>query len=257
MRTSKSSRGWRVLAYLSVIMAIILGVDILGFSQSQNSGARPDRGVRPNGSYAISDIENVGLTNGNLNLSIPLAGLPPIAGGRLSLGLSATYNSKLWDSHQDEARTDGQPPNVRYANQFIQPSEDGGWQISGAYAVLFDTPTPLDFDWLGPEVEDPDFNFFLQKPYTQWTKVMLHTPNGAVHELRPNGMTPYGVGGNAIGNRDFLNGYYWETPDKLNDTMTYYSFDGSFIWAKINTSSSNIKWEVFLPDGTRIVQRTL
>src|ERR1043166_2638044 len=37
---------------------------------SQQSAARPDRGAAATGSFAISDVENINLSNGNLNLSI-------------------------------------------------------------------------------------------------------------------------------------------------------------------------------------------
>src|SRR5882724_2895349 len=64
---------------------------------AQQPAARPDRGIMPAASYSVSDTENISLTNGNLNLSIPLASLPAIAGGKLKFGLSAIYNSKLWN----------------------------------------------------------------------------------------------------------------------------------------------------------------
>ena len=76
------------LATLSLNTAIAFG---------QTSAARPDRGITPNGSYSVSDIENVSLQNGNVNLNIPLASLPPIAGGKLSFTFNAQYNSKVWD----------------------------------------------------------------------------------------------------------------------------------------------------------------
>ena len=59
--------------------------------------ARPDRGAAMNRNYLVSDVENINLQNGNVNLSIPLASLPPIAGGKLSWTISANYNSKIWD----------------------------------------------------------------------------------------------------------------------------------------------------------------
>src|SRR5678815_512689 len=59
--------------------------------------ARPDRGTALNRNYLASDIENINLQNGNVELSIPLAALPPIAGGKLSWTVSAHYNSKIWD----------------------------------------------------------------------------------------------------------------------------------------------------------------
>ncbi|HET9786580.1 MAG TPA: hypothetical protein VFP47_05585, partial [Pyrinomonadaceae bacterium] len=69
---------------------------------AQNTAARPDRGIMPGASYSVSDIENINLSNGNLQLSIPLASLPPIAGGKLKLTLNATYNSKLWNITRTE-----------------------------------------------------------------------------------------------------------------------------------------------------------
>lgn len=35
----------------------------------QTTAARPDRGIRPNSSYAVSDIENISLQNGITNCS--------------------------------------------------------------------------------------------------------------------------------------------------------------------------------------------
>ena len=69
---------------------------------AQNTAARPDRGIMPGASYSVSDIENINLSNGNLGLTIPLVSLPPIAGGKLSLTLNATYNSKLWNITRTE-----------------------------------------------------------------------------------------------------------------------------------------------------------
>src|ERR1700752_5436445 len=83
-----STRVFLTLAIVCLHAAIGLG---------QTTAARPDRGTMPNSSYAVSDIESISLQNGNVNLNIPLASLPPIAGGKLSWTISANYNSKLWN----------------------------------------------------------------------------------------------------------------------------------------------------------------
>ncbi|MBZ5554701.1 MAG: hypothetical protein LAO21_18440 [Acidobacteriia bacterium] len=88
-------RGGPVLS----ILALLLSTVVPTFAQAP---ARPDRGIVPLGTYAISDIENINLSNGNVNLSIPLASLPPIAGGKLSWTVRAVYNSKLWDVTKEE-----------------------------------------------------------------------------------------------------------------------------------------------------------
>ncbi|MFL6255318.1 MAG: hypothetical protein ACJ74T_09855, partial [Pyrinomonadaceae bacterium] len=77
-------------------------------AQQGQTAARPDRGVNPGGAYSVSDVENISLQNGNVNLSIPLASLPPITGGKLSLTVRANYNSKLWNVVREE-KEDGYP----------------------------------------------------------------------------------------------------------------------------------------------------
>lgn len=75
-------------------LAVVLLICGSSFGQS---AARPDRGATLNRNYLMSDIENINLQNGGVQLSIPLASLPPIAGGKLSWTVSANYNSKIWD----------------------------------------------------------------------------------------------------------------------------------------------------------------
>jgi hypothetical protein len=82
-------------------------------------------------------------------------------------------------------------------------------------------------------------------------KIVLTTPDGAKHELRPVDYPSY------PGTRDWARGYYKDTPraDSINATMRYYSFDGSFLYARIDpfpVGSYPTNWEVYLPDGTRV-----
>lgn len=89
----------------SMVSIVIVCVVLLFSFSIQITGqtaARPDRGVQPQGSYSVSDIDNINLRNGNVSISIPLASLPPMAGGKLSWTLRAVYNSKLWDAKKEE-----------------------------------------------------------------------------------------------------------------------------------------------------------
>src|SRR4051794_20375594 len=79
---------------LSFVLAFML---LCASTTVCQEAARPERGVMPNRSYSLSDIENINLQNGNVNLSIPLASLPPIAGSKLSWTISANFNSKQWN----------------------------------------------------------------------------------------------------------------------------------------------------------------
>ena len=135
------SRFLTLLAVLTLFSSIIL---------AQTTAARPDRGVTNGASYSVSDIENISLTNGNLNLNIPLASLPPVAGGKLKLTLSAIYNSKLWDV----TRSENQLPPIGNCASWVtdtpQVSEHGGWTISGRYRIEF-RDAKDDFNYVVPE----------------------------------------------------------------------------------------------------------
>src|SRR5690349_16933680 len=93
---------YRPLALSLVLCLAVFLLSAVAVS-AQETAARPDRGRMPNGSFAVSDIENISLDNGNVNLNIPLASLPPIAGGKLSWSLNAQYNSKIWDIVRTQA----------------------------------------------------------------------------------------------------------------------------------------------------------
>src|SRR5678815_2342670 len=88
----------------NLIPALVLLIQLGATANSQTTAQRPDRGFMPGASYSVSDVENISLTNGNVNLTIPLASLPPIAGGKLKLTLNAVYNSKLWNVTRQENR---------------------------------------------------------------------------------------------------------------------------------------------------------
>lgn len=235
---------------LASALLAALGITVLG--ENPDPAARPDRGTRPVGSYAISDIEKISLTNGNLNLAIPLAGLPPIAGGKLSWGVSAIYNSKLYDSRANEWEADFFH-HANYTRNELQLG-GGGWRIGGRYSLSLHLAsqdyTPLSTGCTSPPCSNTAYRF----------KLILTTPDGAQHELRPLGYQSY------IGTEAWRTGYYQVTPATLQQTMAYYSFDGSYLWATVqkwgdpvgdpsSINSSPTKWDVYLPDGTRIKQR--
>ena len=229
---------------LAVILSVSLGITAL--AQSSETAARPDRGLTPATSYAVSDIENINLTNGNMHLSIPLAALPPIAGGKLKVGLSAIYNSKLWDVVHSEQGVTGEfgcpSINVLDAPQL----GGGGWGIGGGrYRLTFRNATQ-DVNYLRPP-QDCDAQEW-QLLGNQWWKLILITPDGAEHELRPtDGYQSYG------GSRAYLHGFYKDTPNTINAPMRYYSFDGSHLWAVVNPGGNMTSWTVYLLDGTQII----
>lgn len=204
--------------------------------------ARPDRGTMLNRTYSVSDIESINLQNGNVGVSIPLAALPPIAGGKLSWTVSANYNSKQWDV----VRIQEEEPDLQWAPYVVDaPATGGGWRMLGAkYEVVFRN-SQEDFTRVTYHENSglPQYELDWLNNYTYW-KVVLVMPDGSEHELRP-----LNQGSGYPGSQDFLRGYYNIIP--TGSPIGYYSVDGSYLFATI---SSQFDWTVYMPDGTRIIQ---
>jgi RHS repeat-associated protein len=236
-------------AAISVVFLLLLHA---AAASAQTTAARPDRGMMPNGSYTVSDIENISVTNGNVNLSIPLASLPPIAGGKLGLTLNAVYNSKLWNSTRAEQQRSLMQGCQSWVVDTPQLSDLGGWRISGSYSIVFRNAHE-DFDYIMPQPPGtPDCESNTQEQVLlqyQWYRAILIAPDGSEHELRPtDGYTTYG------GSREYLRNYYNQKPDALGAPMRYYSLDGSYLSAIINPSSYGTSWTVYMKDGTTVIQ---
>ena len=207
---------------------------------SAQQASRPNRGVMPNGSYSVSDIENINVLNGNVNIRIPLASLPPIAGGKLSWTVSAQYNSKIWNvtrSQQNDDPMTWQPYNID------TPGTDSGWTIGSTYVMFFRNAND-DFQrlWYPGNSGIPQWDLNLIND-NQWWKVVLRMPDGSEHEFRPTDYSPYS------GNQSFLKGFYNVIPN--GSPLRYYSVDGTYMFARI---TNNTNWTVYMPDGTQIIQ---
>ena len=222
------------IVIVCLLLLFSFSIEIVG-----QTAARPDRGVQPQGTYAVSDIENINLRNGNVSLSIPLASLPPMAGGKLSWTLRAVYNSKLWDAKKEERQDNPYEP--IYVASVPQISENGGWGL-GTYRLKVQLATD-DYAYIASS-QDPEYQSLL----LPWAKFTLDTPDGASHEVRPLDYLPY------QGSHDYLEGYFKDGPNNVGSPMRYYSFDGSFLWVKVNPSSYSTSWEAYLPNGTKVVQ---
>lgn len=221
-------------------------------AQEGQTAARPDRGVNPGGAYSVSDVENISLQNGNVNLSIPLAALPPVAGGKLSLTLRAYYNSKLWNVVREEKEAGF--PVQRYVVDRPQLSDAGGWSVEGRYFVNF-REAREDFDYLPPVVSiSTDLPEYNRLTYNNWYKVVVRTPDGAEHELRPAG-TSFQTYGGIDYPRRYLWGFHTAVPWLTNAPVRYNTTDGTYISAVCNPPghASGIHWTLFLPDGTQII----
>ena len=224
----------RIVATMAVLFAVC------GAALAQEA-ARPDRGNAVNRNYVISDIENINLQNGNVQLAIPLAALPAIAGGKLSWTVNAHYNSKLWDV----LRMQIDQGDLQWAPYVVDvPGAGGGWTIGGQYVMQFRNSND-DFSraWYSANSGLPQWELNLLNNF-QWWKIVLVFPDGSEHEFRPiDAGTAYS------GTQDFLRGYYNSIPS--GTAKRYYSVDGTYLFASI-TAAQN--WTVYMPDGTQIIQ---
>src|SRR5712691_13478371 len=90
---------------LSLFLCALLSWNVMTGSGQETA---PKRGFQAGGSYALSDIESINTTNGNLMMHFPLASLPVGRGG-LTAGINLIYNSKLYNSHTSWFRDYGRP----------------------------------------------------------------------------------------------------------------------------------------------------
>ncbi|HIK12283.1 MAG TPA: hypothetical protein IGS52_18820, partial [Oscillatoriaceae cyanobacterium M33_DOE_052] len=232
-------------ARLSLYYGLILLLLCSATGRAQD-GTTPNRGFHPAGSYALTDLETINTTNGNMMLRVPLVSLPAGRGGKLAAGVSLIYNSKLWDTHV-EVWSDqyGQP----VEQNFLDDSQEGSWRYGFQYQLkLFNR---LD--------QYPDPSQMPQCPNSKavyiW-KLKMSFPDGSVHEFRPQGYT------------DILSdGYFNIRPDGLvnscsgsswvTNTLTYYSTDGSYLRLDIQYDDQtgawwNNPWTLYLPNGWRV-----
>jgi hypothetical protein len=90
-----------------IFLVLLPGVDaVLGQESSQYDKGTPPQhaaGVSSLGSYTSVDLGTVNLTNGVLNMKLPLGSV----GGRgFSLSLTLNYSSKLWSASRDSSFAD-------------------------------------------------------------------------------------------------------------------------------------------------------
>ena len=245
-----SSPRLNVNAVLATAFALILFVPALVLGQ----GSTPTRGFQPGGSYALSDIESINTTNGNLMLNLALGKLAPGRGG-LSGQLNLRYDSKLFDSktqyYQDWEHLVMGEPQVVIRNMLVT-SDQGGWHYGTGYELqLIDRMSQYP-----PEIAP-------QYPATETIrhyKVKVAFPDGSVHEFLPRGFgSPmeegyYDIRPDGWQTR-FTGGYVQDVPF-LTNTLTYYTFDGTYIKLEVQHDSDgnwwNNPWTLYFPDGTKV-----
>jgi len=223
-------------------------------STALGQGSTPQRGYQPGGSYALSDIETINTTNGNLMLNLPLGRLAPGRGG-FSGQLNLHYDSKLYDSktqwYQDWEHLVGGEPHIAIRNMLVTNNQ-GGWHYGTGYELqLIDRMSQYP-----PEIAP-------QYPATETIrhyKIKVAFPDGSLREFLPRGFgSPMEEGYYDIrpdGWQATFNGSYVEDVPSLTSTLTYYTFDGTYIKLEVQHDSDgnwwNNPWTLYFPDGTKV-----
>ncbi|MGI8641619.1 MAG: hypothetical protein ACR2MG_16945 [Pyrinomonadaceae bacterium] len=218
----------------------------------------PTRGPKFGSSYALSDIETVNLTNGNLMLNFPLAGLP--AGrGELGASINLTYNSKILDLRNTEIfDSQGQPT----SQNIVALSPEGGWRYSNWYFLNMESRLSA----IGGNIPCSSGEIEYKKNAYLW-KLKMQFPDGSVREFRPTDNSDFF----SDGYFNISNGYRrYTTISTLGNgsvscqfgeqlesaaSMVYYSTDGylKLVIEHVPGSGGAIApWTLYFPDGSRV-----
>ena len=101
-----------------------------------------ERGFAADKAFQVGEIDHVNLFNGNVTLTIPLGATSTIS-EQLSLGLTATYNSKMWEMRQPAGSNHRQMLPDDLSNAGL------GWVVT--LGRLFGTAGSISFSYQGPD----------------------------------------------------------------------------------------------------------
>lgn len=235
-----------------VIIAAVITLSPEVFGQTPLT-ARPDKGFGATGGYQTTEIDSISLQNGGVNLQIPLASLPPVAGGKLGYTLTANYNNKLWHVYRGEARHVQFEPGCpsSYSTEYVGLADGAaGWRIGGRYEVFFRDANE-DYDYIEPDNQQC-FGYEWYHMMGRFFKPMLRMPDGSERELVIDGYYP-----TYAGQRDHLKGYYQYAGGVPNNPpfsgpVRFYTRDGSFLTIIYRPAPDPVRWTLYMKDGTRV-----
>ncbi|HEV8414604.1 MAG TPA: RHS repeat-associated core domain-containing protein [Bryobacteraceae bacterium] len=210
------------------------------------------RGSSATGQYALSQIESVNASTGNVGLSIPLAHLPP-GPGDLATGVNLTYNSTIYDI---QSAIPGNPLQYRYASSL----HGGGWNYSFNY-TLWSQPRYPDFnlsdqcDGIGTVGQHAWFKNYLQTPdgsnhvltlvATIQDGVVTSPPSTSIARDPNDAYWQYDVGGNTSQSCGLTN-------TQFLGTLVFASSDSTYIRVEVSVYGGFGSWIAYLADGSQV-----
>jgi RHS repeat-associated protein len=250
------------LKSLRVSVLLACGVcAIASLATAQNyyppSPVPPDLGFLPGGP-SKGQIESVNPIAGNLNLSFPIAQLPPGPGG-FTAGVNLQYSSAFYTSWVDDNGSGGSMVRVGYSlgiggstgdvTAMYPPNGGGGWSYGLGYTV-WDSVTLYAY------APGTGISTYLRTPDGTDHLLLLTSSTDAngnavnFHQLYPD-QPIYDIGAdgtcqNSIGPCSSPTLYHFQ------GTLIYASADSTFIRLEVatgNSSTSNSTWKAYFPDG--------
>jgi hypothetical protein len=242
-----------VCGIVPLIFTAILAFGFAISAQGQGATKSPERGFHAGGSYALSEIETISRSSGELSLSIPIGSLPAGRNG-FSASLRMLYSSKLWDTAEefDETQMSGPVPasRLKLGEDIIEDNNGGGgWRYGFMYQLKLKRKKI-------PYQEDD-----CQSTAGYVNQLVLVTPDGAQHVLR--------LAQQQASHID-ADGYMNILPDGqavcaggtgISGTISYYTTDSSYLRLDIQADTdinwTNNFWTLSMPDGTKVLGGTI
>ena len=144
----------RMLRVLVPLIAICSSAAALRAQTNYDTAPQSQTGEQIYGSYFGSNIDTVGLYNGNLTLSIPVFSLP---GRELPYGITLVYNAQKWQSDS----CSGYPCGLY----------TGGWQKTNVFGS--DPSFFATYDHCGPDGFTPVYEMDVYWIDGQWCETSL------------------------------------------------------------------------------------
>jgi RHS repeat-associated protein len=221
------------------------------FTDPPDSG--PTRGLSSTGQYALSQIESVNASTGNVSLSIPLAHLPPGPGG-FSAGVNLIYNSTLYDIRAAQPGTDEQ-------YNYVSSTHGGGWNYGYRYTLWTQRRFPVDFGLasscqaIGTTAQQTWFKNFLQTPdggshvlslvATIQNGTVTSPPSPSIVHDPNNAYWQYDIAGNTSQTCGLTN-------SPFSGTLVFATSDSTYIRVEATVSGGSGSWVAYFPDGSQV-----
>ncbi len=152
---SAKERGHRITASLldSVVFSVV-GWVLVGMAAQAQDLENFARGFTPEKAYAIGDLDNVSLFNGNLSVSIPIGQEYPVGGG-FSYRFNLNYNSNVW-TYESQVTPSSDPNRYwEYQERIGHPAIDSnagvGWSLHFGMVIPPKTELPSGMEWQNPD----------------------------------------------------------------------------------------------------------